>query len=163
MPRGPRLDAPGVLQHMMARGIERRLLFRGDHDRLDFLDRLGTLVEAEALNVYAWALLPNHFHLLVQTDQQPLARSMRSLSSGYANAFNRRHRRSGHLFQNRYKSVVCEDEAYFLELVRYLHLNPLRAGTVRDLSELAQYPYSGHAALLGKRKYGWQDTDAVLR
>src|SRR5262249_13828689 len=125
MPRGPRLDAPGVLQHVMARGIERRLLFRDDQDRQDFLHRVEMLVEARAFTIYAWALLPNHFHLLVRTDQRPLARSMRSLLSGYANAFNRRHRRGGHLFQNRYKSVVCEEDPYFLELVRYLHLNPL--------------------------------------
>lgn len=83
---------------------------------------------------------------------------MCSLLTGYAGTFNRRHRRSGHLFQNRYKSIVCEEEPYFLELVRYLHLHPLRAGLVGDLSELARYPYSGHAVLLGARSCSWQDT-----
>ena len=101
MPRGPRLDAPGALQHVMARGIERRLLFRDDHDRQDFLRRVAALVEAQAVTIYAWALLPNHFHLLLRTQYRPLARSMRSLLSGYASAFNRRHHRSGHLLQNR--------------------------------------------------------------
>jgi REP element-mobilizing transposase RayT len=133
-----------------------------DHDRQDFLHRIETLVAAHAFTLYAWALLPNHLHLLVHTAQRPLARSMRALLSGYASAFNRRHRRSGHLFQNRYKSIVCEDEPYFLELVCYLHLNPLRAGLVPDIAALAQYPYSGHAALLGQQPYPWQDTDTVL-
>ncbi len=95
MPRGPRLDAPGVLHHVMARGIERRPLFRTDADRDDFVGRLAGLTEAGACTVYAWALLPNHFHLLVRTAQRPLARTMRSLLTGYAGAFNRRHRRRG--------------------------------------------------------------------
>ena len=93
MPRGPRLDAPGVLYHVMARGIERRALFRDDRDRTDFLQRLAALAEAKALTVYAWALLPNHVHLLVRTGQRPLAGAMRALLSGYAGAFNRRHKR----------------------------------------------------------------------
>ena len=130
MPRGPRLDAPGVLHHVMARGLEHQQIFRDDHDRDDFVRRLAALVEAETLTVYAWVLIPNHFHMLIRTGQHPFSRSMRSLLTGYAGAFNRRHRRSGHLFQNRFKSIVCEEEAYFLELVRYLHLNPLRARLV---------------------------------
>ena len=128
MPRGPRLDASGILHHVMARGVDRQPLFHADQDRDDFVQRLAALATAEAWTVYAWALIPNHFHLLVRTDRRPLACTMRSLLSGYANAFNRRHQRTGHLFQNRYKSILCEDEPYFLELVRYLHLNPLRAG-----------------------------------
>ena len=125
MLRGPRLDAPGVLHHVMARGIERQRIFQDDADREDFVQRLAGLAEVEALTVYAWALLPNHFHLLVRTGRQPLARSMRSLLTGYAGAVNRRSRRSGHVLQNRYKSVVCDEAVYFLELVRYLH-RPLR-------------------------------------
>ena len=127
-----------------------------------FVQRLAALATAEAWTVYAWVLIPNHFHVLVRTDRRPLARTMRSLLSGYANVFNRRHRRAGHLFQNRYKSIVCEEEPYFLELVRYLHLNPLRAGLVSDLSALAAYPYSGHAVLLGHQAASWQATEAVL-
>src|SRR3990172_6998640 len=133
MPRGPRLDAPGVLHHVMARGIERRRIFADNKDRDDFILRLGLLAERKALIVYAWSLLPNHFHLLVRTGSQPLSRSMRTLMTGYAGMFNRRHRRRGHLFQNRFKSIVCEEEPYFLELVRYLHLNPILAGIVVGL------------------------------
>jgi REP element-mobilizing transposase RayT len=104
------------------------------------VERLERLVATEALTVYAWALLSTHAHLLVRTGARSLPRAMRSLLTGYAGAFNRRHRRSGHLFQNRYKSVVVEAEAYLLELVRYLHLNPLRAGVVPHLRALARYP-----------------------
>ncbi len=99
MPRAARLDAPGVLHHVMGRGLDRQIIFRDDKDRADFVRRLATLAEAHAFTVYAWALLPNHFHLLVRTGSRPLPRSMRTLLTGYAGAFNRRHHRTGHLFQ----------------------------------------------------------------
>jgi len=162
MPRGPRLDAPGTLHHVMARGIERASIFRDDADRDDFLGRLGGLVISGAFTVYAWALLPNHFHLLVRSGNRPLARAMRSLLTGYAGAFNRRHKRHGHLFQNRYKSIVVEEDPYFLELIRYLHLNPLRAGVVASLRALDGYPYAGHAAILGTHPRPWQAAGEVL-
>lgn len=163
MPRGPRLDAPGTLHHVIVRGLDRQDIFRDDRDRQDLLARLSTLVRAGALRVYAWALLPDHAHFLLRTAGRPLPRSMRSLLTGYAGAYNRRHRRTGHLFQNRYKSIVVEEEPYFLELIRYIHLNPLRAGLVPDLQALAHYPWGGHAALVGTREYLWQDTQEVLR
>lgn len=162
MPRGPRLDAPGVLHHVMVRGIDRQVIFRDDSDRNDFLGRLATAVKRGGLVVYAWALLPNHAHMLVRTGARPLARCMRSVLTGYAGAFNRRHKRIGHLFQNRYKSIIVEEEPYLLELVRYLHLNPLRAGVVKDLCSLARYPWTGHGALLGSFPRPWQDTATVL-
>lgn len=162
MPRAARLDAPGVLHHVMVRGIEGRRIFHDDTDRADFCRRLAALVAATGLTVYAWALLPNHAHLLLKTGARPLARVMRSLLTGHAGAFNRRHRRRGHLFQNRYKSIVVEAEVYLLELVRYLHLNPLRAGVVPDLIALETYPWSGHAALLGRVACTWQAIGEVL-
>jgi len=162
MPRQPRLDAPGALHHVMVRGLERRAIFRDDADREDFCARLGALVAATGITVYAWALLPNHAHLLVRTGARPLARCMRSLLTGYAGAFNRRHRRAGHLFQNRYKSIVIEEEPYLLELLRYLHLNPLRAQVVTDLRGLDHYPWAGHSALLGTVPRPWQETAPIL-
>jgi hypothetical protein len=87
---------------------------------------------------------------------------MRRLLTGYAVSFNRRHRRHGHLFQNRYKSILCQEDAYLLELVRYIHLNPLRAGIVSDIKKLNRYRYSGHAPLMGNRPNDWQDTGYVL-
>lgn len=162
MPRQARLDAPNTLHHVMVRGLERRAIFRDDADRGDFVGRLAALAARGALIVLAWACLPNHAHLLVRTGTRPLARSMRSLLSGYAGAFNRRHQRVGHLFQNRYKSVVVEAEPYLLELVRYLHLNPLRARVVPDLRALARYPWTGHSALLGTVPRPWQATGELL-
>jgi len=162
MPRQPRLDGPNTLHHVMVRGIERTTLFRDDTDRADFVARLAALAEQGALRVYAWALLPNHAHLLVRTGTRPLPRSMRSLLTGYAGAFNRRHRRVGHLFQNRYKSIVVEEEPYLLELLRYLHLNPVRAKMVPDLRILDRYPWTGHSALLGTVPRPWQETASIL-
>src|SRR5574341_1576364 len=162
MPRQPRLDAPDTLHHVMVRGLERRAIFRDDQDRADFAARLAALAAPGALTVHAWALLPNHAHLLVRTGARRLARSMRSLLTGYAGAFNHRHKRVGHLFQNRYKSIVIEEEPYLLELVRYLHLNPLRAGVVKSLAALDRYPWTGHSALLGRVPRAWQETRTVL-
>jgi len=152
MPRQPRLDAPGLLQHVMARGIEGREIFKDEKDRKSFLDRLAVILEETQAQCYAWSLIPNHFHLLVRTGPTPLSKVMRRLMTGYAVTFNRRHKRSGHLFQNRYKSVICEEDPYLLELIRYIHLNPLRAGIAKDLKELDRYPWTGHSAILGKRK-----------
>jgi hypothetical protein len=106
--------------------------------------------------------MPNHVHLLLKTGLTPIATIMRRLLTGYAVYFNRRHRRHGHLFQNRYKSILCQAEPYFRELVRYIHLNPLRAKLVEELKALDKYPYSGHSALLGKMKRDWQQVGSVL-
>jgi putative transposase len=146
----------------MVRGIERTTIFRDDTDRDDFLARLAALAAPGAWTVFAWALLPNHAHLLVQTGAVPLAISMRRLLTGYVVNFNRRHKRVGQLVQNRYKSIVVEEEPYLLELVRYLHLNPLRANVVPDLRALARYPWSGHSAVLGTVPRPWQATATVL-
>lgn len=162
MPRLVRLDAPGVVHHVMGRGIERREIFVHDIDRLDFIYRLADLAENAAWDVYAWVLVPNHFHLLVKSQGRSLSENMRTFLTGYAVNFNRRHRRSGHLFQNRYKSIVCQEDLYLKELVRYIHLNLFRAGIVKTIDELNRSPWSGHSALMGKVKLVWQDTDYVL-
>ncbi|MEW6087307.1 MAG: transposase, partial [bacterium] len=162
MSRGPRLDAPGTLHHIIARGIERKEIFKDKIDYQDFLKRLEITVEKCNLEIYAWVLIPNHFHLLVKTKDIPLSKAMRKLMTGYAVNFNRRHKRNGYLFQNRYKSILCEEEPYLLELVRYIHLNPYRAGLVKSLEELNKYGWSGHSALTGKLERKWQKTGEVL-
>lgn len=162
MPRQARLDAPGVLHHIMIRGIERRKIFRNDRDRKDFLGRLEKLLPATETVCYAWAFMPNHAHFLFRTGLAPLSTVMRRLLTGYAVIFNRRHKRHGQLFQNRYKSIVCQEDSYLKELVRYIHLNPVRGGTVPGLKQLNTYPYCGHSALTGKRKRPWQDVDYIL-
>jgi putative transposase len=162
MPRQARLDLPGLLQHVIVRGIERRKFFRDDQDREEFVGRLGRLLVATKTDCYAWALLPNHFHLLLRTTEIPLASFMRRLQTGHAVTFNLRHTRSGHLFQNRYKSIVCDEEEYLLELVRYIGLNPLRARLVKDLDGLDQYPWCSHAVLMGNTELSGQCADEVL-
>ena len=123
-----------------------------DKDRSSFLERLAVILEETQTQCYAWTLIPNHFHLLLRTGPTSLSTVMRRLMTGYAVTFNIRHRRSGHLFQNRYKSVVCEEDPYLLELIRYIHLNPLRAKLVKDLKELDKYLWTGHSVLIGKQK-----------
>ena len=163
MPRQARLDAAGTLHHVMARGIERTEIFRDTEDREDFITRLAACCLSGAISIYAWTLMSNHFHLLIRTGEKPLADSMRKILTGYVVNFNRRHSRSGHLFQNRYKSIVCEDDPYLLEITRYIHLNPLRAKLVKNIGELRRYPWSGHAAIMGKVKREWQDINTVLK
>jgi REP-associated tyrosine transposase len=162
MPRLARLDIAGLLQHVIVRGIEQRDIFNDDYDRQRFLDRFTKLLSETGVRCYAWALLSNHFHLLLMPTSTTLSSFMRRLLTGYAVSFNRHNKRSGHLFQNRYKSIVCEEELYLLELVRYIHLNPLRAGMVKSLEELDQYPWSGHAVLMGNRNFDGQETQLVL-
>jgi len=152
MPRLARLDAPGLLQHVIARGIEAREILKDNQDRKSFLDRLAIILEETQTQCYAWALMPNHFHLLLRTGPIPISTVMRRLMTGYAVTFNKRHKRIGHLFQNRYKSIVCEEDPYLLQLICYIHLNPIRAGLVKDLKELDKYLWTGHSAILGKRK-----------
>jgi REP element-mobilizing transposase RayT len=162
MPRKPRIDQPGLLYHVIARGIERRQLFSDDSDRDFFLARLGRLACETGVQVYTFALIPNHLHLLIRRNAVPLSTFMQRLLTAYAIYYNRKIGRAGHLFQNRYKTVICQDDVYFLELVRYICLNPLRAGLVEDISKLASYEYSAYAFILGRRKSDWFDPLPVL-
>jgi len=162
MPRIARIDTPGLLHHVMIRGIERRKIFNDDKDRENFIERLSTLLPETRTQCYAWSFLSNHAHFLLRSGPAGIAALMRRLLTGYAVSYNRRHRRHGQLFQNRYKSIICQEDAYLRELVRYIHLNPLRAKIVLDLKELDRYSYSGHSALTGKKKREWQDVEYVL-
>jgi REP element-mobilizing transposase RayT len=146
----------------MIRGIEGREIFRDNADRKNFISRIGQLVDKTGTRIPAWALMNNHVHILLFSGHQGISTFMRRLLTGYAIHYNRRHHRTGHLFQNRYKSILCEEEPYLLELVRYIHLNPLRASVVKNLQELEQYPWSGHGVLTGKIKNNWQERDYVL-
>ena len=162
MPRLARLDAPGVLHHVIGRGIERKNIFLTDADRNDFIKRLSKQVLDGAMEIYAWVLMPNHFHLLCKTKNLPLASSMRRILTGYVVNFNKRHRRNGYLFQNRYKSIVCQEDIYLKELVCYIHLNLFRAGLVKDLEDLNRNPWSGHSVFAGMVKREWHNVQYVL-
>jgi REP element-mobilizing transposase RayT len=158
MPRGPRVDFSGAVHHVYARGIEKRPIYLDDVDRKSFLDRIGKNLPKWGMRCLAWSLMPNHFHLLLQSDKGYLPSFMHCLLTGYSMRFNERHQRVGHLFQNRYKSpVVCKD-GYFRDVVRYIHLNPVRSEIVRSIPELEEYPWTGHRHIIRGGPPAWQDT-----
>jgi len=162
MPRQARIDAPGAFHHIICRGIERKSIFLDDVDRNNFVSRLAAILQQTSTFCFAWVLIPNHFHLLLQSGTSPIATVMERLLTGHAGYFNRRHNRHGHLFQNRYKSILCQADPYFLELVRYIHLNPIRAEIVTTMEELKHYNYCGHGQLMGINTASWQPVEEVL-
>jgi len=162
MPRTGRLDAPGMLQHIIIRGIEKKKIFRDEQDQAHMVERLGKLLPETNTACYAWALMTNHAHFLFRTGSVPISKVMMRLLTGYAVYFNRKHKRHGVLFQNRYRSIICQEDVYFKELVRYIHLNPLRAGMVSTCRRLKNYRYCGHGSVLGVREQHWHDTHYVL-
>jgi len=125
MPRKARLDAPGALHHIMVRGIDKTDIFVDHQDKTRFLERLDENVTEGKCSGYAWVLMDNHVHLLFKSGKYGISAVMRKLLTWYAQYFNRRHKRIGHLFQNRYKSILCDEENYLLALIRYIHLNPV--------------------------------------
>ena len=165
MPRQARIDISGALHHIICRGIECGDIFCDDVDRDDFVHRLVEITTKTSTRCFAWALIPNHFHILLETGRVPISMVMQRLLTGYATAFNLRHHRHGHLFQNRYKSILCQEETYLLELVRYIHLNPLRAGIVPSFDNLRRYPYCGHGCILGTnpRLQSWMASKEILQ
>jgi REP-associated tyrosine transposase len=150
MARRPRLFAPGLFYHVIVRGNQRRKTFFSDADYMVYLERLGRYRRRYGYIIHAFCLMPNHVHLLVESSAQPLAKFMQGVQQSYSQYFNLRHRKSGQVFEGRYKAIVCEKDEYWLQLTRYIHLNPVRAGMV---DEPEQYLYSGHRAYLdGKNR-----------
>jgi putative transposase len=162
MPRQARLDIPGALHHLMLRGINKSSIFEDDQDRSQFLSRLEKNITSADARVYAWVLMTNHVHLLFKSGKQGISQVMRKQLTWYAQYYNHRHRRTGHLFENRYKSVLCDEDNYLLALIRYIHLNPIRAGIVQSIEDLDRYPWCGHSAVIGKQECPWMDTEYVL-
>lgn len=162
MPRGKRLNIIGGVFHLYTRGIERKEIFKDNTDREEFLSRLKDALDKTKSACYAWALMPNHIHLMVRTGKGSLSDIARRLLTGYAIYFNARHKRRGYLYQNRYKSILCQEDIYFEALIRYIHLNPLKAKIISTINQLDKYPWTGHAAIVGSKQYSWQDIDEVL-
>jgi len=154
------MDYPDAFYHVLSRGNERKEIFRDEKDHLRFLDTLGKMVDRFKLEVHAYVLMKNHFHLLVHTRESNLSRAIQWLGVSYSVWFNRRHQRSGHLFQGRFKSFLIEDDRYFTAMCLYIHGNPLRAGVVKRLS---QYRWSSYQAYADKRsRFSWLTTELVL-
>ena len=160
MSRPLRLEHPGALWHVTSRGNERREIFRDDPDRELFLEILGRAVAMFHWRLYAWVLMNNHYHLLLETPEPNLSRGMRQLNGIYTQRFNRRHGRSGHLMQGRFKGILVEKEAHLLELCRYVVLNPVRAGAARSARN---WRWSSYRATAGyESTFEWLDRDGVL-
>jgi len=160
--RLPRLDFPGQFYHVIVRGVNKYAIFRTGSDKSDFLGRLAQNLTSTGSLCYAWALMTNHLHLLILSGTTGLASLMHPVMTGYVGAFNRRYGRVGHLVQNRFKAILCDSDVYFQELIRYIHLNPVRAGIIKTLNELTHFPWTGHSALMDKTRLPWQAVDPVL-
>ena len=160
MSRSWRIEFPGALYHLLSRGNEGRDIFTEDRDRNIFLDTIGEFSERFDIDVFAYVLMDNHYHLLVRTQDANLKKAMHWFGTTFTLRFNRRHFRNGHLFQGRYKSIIVENNAYMLQLSCYIHRNPLRAGIVK---RLADYPWSSYLAYAYDRKAPqWLSTDLIL-
>jgi putative transposase len=160
MARPLRLQYPGALYHITARGNERKAIYRSDSDRREFLAHLAHAIDRYRLILHAYVLMDNHYHLLLETREANLSLALRHLNGQYTMSFNRRHRRVGHLFQGRFKAIVVEKESYLLELSRYIHLNPIRA---RMKVRLGSYPWSSYLAYVGRRRAAdWLTREQVL-
>ena len=148
MARRPRLFAAGVLYHVIVRGNQRQKTFTAESDYQAYIERLARYRKKYDYVLHAYCLMPNHVHLLVESSEQPLAKFMQGLQQSYSQYFNLRHRKTGHVFEGRYKAILCQKDQYLLQLIRYIHLNPVRAGMVRSPE---RYRYSGdHVYLQGK-------------
>lgn len=151
MPRGPRLDAPGLVHHVWQRGLDRRPIFRSPEDCEFFLWRLSLLLDEEGCTCLAHVLMVNHFHLVVRPEGKSLATLMARLGTIYGLYFNRTYGHVGHVFQNRFKSRPVEDDGSLMGLIVYVHSNPLIAGLVDGEKQLRTYPWCTHGAALGER------------
>ncbi|HXT02422.1 MAG TPA: transposase [Elusimicrobiota bacterium] len=159
VPRSARIHYPGAIYHVMARGVDGRTVFVDDNDRQNFLQTVLSVKNDARFSVLAYCLMDNHFHFAIKVGAMPLSAVMHRLLTSYVVKFNARHERTGHLFQARYKSVLCLDDAYLIALVRYIHQNPVRAGLVMDPSA---WPWSSHRAYLGRTGTALTDVNHFL-
>lgn len=159
MPRKPRIEFPGALYHVMARGNNRQVIFNSKTEYEFYLDKLRVTKKRYDFYLYGYCLMPNHLHLLIQTNEVPLSRIMKAVQTAYARYFNRKNSRIGHVFHGRYKAILCDADAYLLELVRYIHLNPVRAGIVKVPHG---YMWNSYKDYLGDLSETIVDTELVL-
>jgi REP element-mobilizing transposase RayT len=160
MGRAWRIEYEGALYHILSRGNVQGDIFYADTDRWRFLDTIGDLSERFAVDIFAYVLMNNHYHLLLKTRRANLSKAMQWFGTTYTRRFNNRHNRSGHLFQGRFKSIIIENDAYLMQLSCYIHRNPLRAGIVK---RLADYRWSSYLAYgYGKSTPAWLSTKLIL-
>jgi len=159
MARKPRIQYPGAFYHIIVRGNQRQNIFIDDEDRLEYIRRLKRYKQKCGFLLYAYVLMSNHVHLLLETPKEPIARIMQMMNFTYTQYFNKKYNKVGHLFQGRYRSYLCDKDNYLIGLVRYIHKNPVRAGLVKIPEE---YPWSSQGEYIG-RVSDLVDTEQVLR
>src|SRR3989339_328711 len=160
MARPLRIEYPGAYYHVMNRGLARSNIFLDDNDRQRFLGLIGETSKLWKVEVYAYCLMANHYHLLVQTPGGGLSRAMRHLDGVYTQRYNRMHRRDGSLFRGRYRAILIEPEEYFMAVARYIHRNPAEA---RAGVDIRRYRWSSHRWYLDKKRCPeWLNTDCLL-
>lgn len=159
MARKPRIHYPGAVFHVILRGNAGDPIFFDDRDRYRLYLILQHAVEKFGCRIHAFCLMTNHIHLVMQTGEMPLSRIMQNISLRYTKWINYSQQRTGHLFQGRYKALLIDADSYLIELVRYVHLNPVRAGMTKVVDD---YPWTGHRAYLGKESLPWLTTEWVL-
>jgi len=160
MARAWRIEYDGALYHVLSRGNEQQDIFRDDQDRNRFLETVGEMSERFEMDIFAYVLMGNHYHLLVKTNRSNLSKCMQWLGLAYTRRFNNRHSRSGHLFQGRFKSIIVENDAYLVRLSCYIHRNPLRAKIVE---RLADYRWSSYRVYAYEyRGPEWLKTETIL-
>lgn len=158
MPRGPRFVFQNAFYHVFNRGINKQDIFLSDNDYKFFIKKLKDLKKKYDHSVYAFCLMPNHFHISIQTRKTPISKIMASLITSYSMYFNRIHKHLGPVFQNRFKSILIESDSYFLKLSQYIYLNPVKGGLVSDP---LLYKYSSIGEVLGKEPFSILDKDIV--
>lgn len=159
MARSPRIEFPGAFYHIIVRGNQKQAIFIDDQDRIQYLERLNRYKNEHGFILYAYTLITNHVHLLIETPKSSISKIMQVVNFTYTQYFNKKYSKVGHLFQGRYKSFLCDRNKYLLSLIRYIHLNPVRAKLVKEPYE---YRWSSHKDYLNGDK-GFVDTDKVLR
>ncbi|MBI4209305.1 MAG: transposase [Deltaproteobacteria bacterium] len=159
MARKPRLHFPSALYHVISRGNQRQPIFLDTEDHKHFLARFQHYHQKFPFHLYAYVLMPNHFHCLIQVENVPLGKILQPLLLSYTYYFNHKYEKVGHLFQGRFKAILCDQEVYLLELIRYIHLNPIRAKMAQRVED---YPWSSHPVYLGLRHEPWVETPRVL-
>src|SRR5262245_55324735 len=162
MARRPRLDHPGALHHVYARGHARQSLYLDDTDRRRFLAIVRRVFREEGVRCLVWALMPNHYHFLVETGSAPISLVFQRINTRYGMHFNRRHERVGYVFQGRFGSKRVDSEPYLLRLIAYVLVNPVQANVISDVDALATYPWTAYPELLGRCRWPFVDVDGVL-
>src|SRR5210317_367246 len=160
MSRPWRIEYEGALYHLLSRGNERSDIFMDEKDRSSFLNAVSEMLERFDIDVFAYVLMDNHYYLIVRTRRANLKKAMQWFGTTYTQRFNRRHFRSGHLFQGRYKSIIIQNDSYLLQLSYYIHRNPLRAGIVKRLTGYRWSSYNVYA--YGRKVPKWLTTELIM-